>query len=143
MALGNLTYKTPNPVSAVGSNLTNYEGCGVTLADVYTVDLATATTDLPYGIIVVGADGITPGEYPSLVAASALEVVDAYGAVIQAKAGTGGVGVGDSLQVDANGAFVAAAGSANQYVWGYALTAATAGNQFLMRFAPYKVFSLS
>lgn len=142
MALGNLTYKTPNPISSVAANLTNSEGCGVVLSDVYTVDLATAVSDLPYGIIVVGADGITPGDYPSQVAASALEIVDAYGAVIQAKAGAGGVGVGDSLQVNNAGAFVAAAGTPNQYVWGYALTAAPAGAQFLMRFAPYKVFSL-
>lgn len=139
MALGNLTYKTPNPISSVGANLTASEGCGVTLAGEYLVDLATATSDLPYGIIVVGADGITPGEYPCQVAASALEIVDAYGAVIQAKAGAGGVAVGDSLQVSATGSFVAAAGSAGQYVWGYALTAAANGNQFLMRFQPYKV----
>lgn len=143
MALGNLTYKTPNPISSVGANLTASEGCGVTLAGEYLVDLATATSDLPYGIIVVGADGITPGDYPCQVAASALEIVDAYGAVIQAKAGAGGVAVGDSLQVNNAGAFVAAAGSPGQYVWGYALTAAAAGNQFLMRFAPYKVFSAS
>lgn len=142
MALGNLTYKTPNPIASVAANLTNSEGCGVVLSDSYTVDLATATSDLPYGIIVVGADGITPGDYPCQVAASALEIVDAYGAVIQAKAGAGGVGVGDSLQVDNAGAFVAAAGTPNQYVWGYALTAAPADAQFLMRFAPYKVFSL-
>lgn len=143
MALGNLTYKTPNPITNVGGNLTAFEGCGVTLADVYTVELANATSDLPYGIIVVGADSITPGTYPSQVAASALEIVDAYGAVIQAKAGAGGVAVGDSLQVTSAGAFVAAAGAANTYVWGYALTPAAAGQQFLMRFAPYKVFSLT
>jgi len=143
MALGNLTYKTPNPVSNVDANLTAFEGCGVYLSGAYTVDLAVATSDLPYGIIVVGADGITPGTYPSQVAASALEIVDAYGAVIQAKAGAGGVSVGDSLQVNNAGAFVAAAGAVNTYVWGYALTDAAAGQQFLMRFAPYKVFSLT
>jgi hypothetical protein len=140
MALGNLTYKTPNPVSNLENDLTDSEGCGVYLSDVYTVSLATTTARLPYGIVIVGANS-TDGTGSGQIAAGALEIVDAYGAVVQAKAGAGGVAVGDSLQVNNAGAFVAAAGAVGEYVWGYALTPAPAGQQFLMRFAPYTVFA--
>jgi len=141
MALGNLTYKTPNPISSITADLTDSEGCGIYLSEVYEVSIADTTARLPYGIVIVGsnsADGTGSG-----VTGGGLEIVDAYGAVVQARAGAASVAVGDSLQVNGSGAFVAAAGSPNQYVWGFALTPAAAGEQFLMRFAPYKVFSAS
>lgn len=142
MSLGPLTYKTPNPVSNLTEDLTNSEGCGVYLSDVYTVSLATSVSDLPYGVVIVGANS-TDGTGSGQVAAGALEIVDAYGAVVQVRAGASAISVGDSLQIDGDGAFVPDAGAANEYVWGYALTPADAGNQFLMRFAPYKVFALA
>lgn len=142
MSLGPLTYKTPNPVSNLTEDLTNSEGCGVYLSDVYTVSLATAVSNLPYGVVIVGANS-TDGTGTGQIAAGALEIVDAYGAVVQVRAGASAISVGDSLQVDGDGAFVPDAGAANEYVWGYALTPSDAGNQFLMRFSPYKVFSLT
>lgn len=143
MALGNLTYKTPNPINLIGSDLTNYEGCGVALTGPATVNLATAKTDIPYGVIVVGADSITPGTYDSQVAASALELVDAVGCVVQALAGTGGVTAGAEVSISASADFVAASSTAGDWVWGLALTDANAGEQFLLRFAPRKVYSLT
>ena len=140
MSLGPLTYKTPNPISNLGDDLTDSEGCGVYLSDVYEVSIADTTSRLPYGVVIVGANS-TDGTGSGQVAAGALEIVDAYGAVVQVRAGASAISVGDSLQVDGDGAFDAAAGAVGTYVWGYALTPADAGNQFLMRFAPYKVFA--
>lgn len=141
MALGNLTYKTPNPINQIEQDLTNFEGCGVVLTAQNTINITQVATEVPYGIVVVGGDSVTPGTYPSLIAASAIEVVDAYGAVVQALAGTGGVTV--NMLVSANstsGSFVDASGlGPGEYVWGIALTDAAAGEQFLLRFAPYLI----
>lgn len=138
MALGNLTYKTPNPINQIEQDFSAYEGCGVTLTAPATIDLAVVETVIPYGVIVVGSDSITPGTYPSQVAASALELVDAYGAVVQALAGTGGVTANMRVGIEAGGSYVDASGFiAGDYVWGIALTDAAAGEQFLLRFSPY------
>jgi len=138
MALGPLTYKTPNQITNITSDLTGSEGCGIKLTAQGTVGLATAQSDVPYGIVVVGAASIDGTYSPSgQVAAGALEIVDAYGAVVQVQAGAGAIAVGDSLQVNGSGQFIAAAGTVGEWVWGYALTAAPAGGQFLGRFAPY------
>ena len=134
MALGPLTYKTPNQITNITADLTDKEGRGVTLTAQGTIGLATAQTDLPYGIVVVGADSVAGGAGP--IAAGALEIVDAIGCVVQVGAG-GTIAIGDSLQVDGNAAFIAGAGTVNEYVWGYALTAAASGQQFLMRFQPF------
>lgn len=143
MALGNLTYKTPNPINQIDADLSNSEGCGVVLTALATVGLATAKTDIPYGVIVVGGDSVTPGTYPSLIAASAIEIVDAVGCVVQALAGTGGVTAGTEVSISASSDFVAASTTAGDWVWGLALTDAAAGEQFLLRFAPRKVYSLT
>jgi hypothetical protein len=139
MALGNLTYKTPNPINQIEQNLSAYEGCGVTLTAQATIDLATAQTEKPYGILVVGSDSIDPGTYPSQVAAAALELVDAYGAVVQALAGIGGVAAGNLVLVDTDGSFITSGAAASDYIWGMALTDAAAGEQFLLRFTPYLI----
>jgi hypothetical protein len=139
MALGNLTYKTPNPINQIEQNLSAYEGCGLTLTSQATIDLATAQTQIPYGILVVGGDSIDPGNYPSLIAASAIELVDAYGAVVQALAGTGGVNANNPVLVDTDGSFITTGGAVGDYVWGIALTDAAAGEQFLLRFTPYLI----
>jgi len=136
MALGPLTYKTPNQITFITADLSGSEGCGVTLAAQGTIGLATAQTDLPYGVVIVGAASVS-GTYTGQIAAGALEIVDAYGAVIQLQAGAAAIAVGDSLQVNGSGQFIAAAGTVGEWVWGYALTAAPAGGQFLGRFAPY------
>jgi hypothetical protein len=95
---------------------------------------------VPYGLIVTGSTSVGD-TYPGPIAAGALEIVDAYGAVIQAKAGAGAIAVGDPVSVTAGGVgtFVNSGIAAGDYVWGIALTAAPAGGQFLLRFAPYLI----
>ena len=138
MALGPLTYKTPAQITTIGSDLTGSEGCGVTLTSTQgAIEIANAATDLPYGIIVVGSTSVD-GTYPGAVAAGALEIVDALGCAVQVQAGAG------AITVNSSGQFVtAAAAAAGDWVWGYALTASPAGGQFLARFQPYKVYSLT
>ncbi|HSG20662.1 MAG TPA: DUF2190 family protein, partial [Burkholderiaceae bacterium] len=136
MALGPLTYKTPNQITTIAADLTGSEGCGVRLSSQGTVALATAQTSIPYGIVVVGAASVD-GTYPGQIAAGSLEIVDAVGCVVQVLAGSGAITVGTLLQVDGSGSFVASTPAVGEYVWGVALTAAPAGGQFLMRFLPY------
>ena len=139
MALGPLTYKTPAQITSIAADLTGSEGCGLTLttATQGRVEIANSPTDQPYGIVVVGADSVAGGAGP--IAAGALEIVDAYGAVVQGTAGAGAITVNMLLTVDSSGQFITSAGnvSVGQYYWGIALTAAPAGGQFLMRFQPY------
>jgi hypothetical protein len=93
-------------------------------------------TDLPYGIVVVGADSVAGGAGP--IAAGALEIVDAIGCVVQVKAGAGAITLGLPLTVNGSGQFVDGSSvTVGQWVWGYALTAAPIGGQFLMRFQPF------
>lgn len=136
MALGPLTYKTPNQITNITADLSGSEGCGVTLTAQGTIGLSTVQTELPYGVVVVGAASVS-GTYTGQVAAGALEIVDAYGAVCQVLAGSGAITVGTLLQVDGNAAFIASTAAVGEYIWGVALTAAPAGGQFLMRFQPY------
>ena len=138
MALGPLTYKTPNQVISIAADLSGSEGCGLTLttATQGRVEIANAATDFPYGIVVVGADSINGGA--GQIAAGALEIVDALGCVVQVKAGAVAITVGTGLTVNSSGAFISASGiSVGEWYWGFALTAAPAGGQFLMRFQPY------
>lgn len=136
MALGPLTYKTPNQITNITADLSGSEGCGVTLTAQGTIGLSTVQTEIPYGVVVVGAASVD-GTYTGQVAAGALEIVDAYGAVVQVLAGSGAITVGTLLQVDGSAAFIASTAAVGEYIWGYALTAAPAGGQFLMRFQPY------
>ena len=135
MALGPLTYKTPNQITNITADLTEKEGRGVTLTAQGTIGLSTAQTEVPYGIIVVGAASVD-GTYTGPVAAGALELVDAFGSTVQVIAG-GAIAVNDLLQVDGNAAFITSAAAVGEYTWGYALTAAASGQQFSMRFNPY------
>ena len=138
MALGPLTYKTPAQITSIAADLTGSEGCGLTLvtATQGRVEIANAATDLPYGIVVVGADSVAGGAGP--IAAGALEIVDAIGCVAQVQAGAGAITVGLALTVNSSGQFISASGiSVGEWYWGFALTAAPAGGQFLMRFQPF------
>jgi hypothetical protein len=146
MALGATTYKTPNIINKIGSDMTGKEGCGVTLnyGSANRVDLATATQAPPYGIIVTGTDSITPGTYPSAIGDAALELVDQLGCVVQVLiSANGGVVAGDYLLIDASdsdGTFTSIGNqtaAAGDWVWGYALTDADSSQQCLMRFQPY------
>jgi hypothetical protein len=139
MALGSLTYKTPVKIALIGSNLTDKAGFIVTLANPFGVELANAVADRPYGVIVVGCDSLTPGSYPSQIAAGALEIVDAYGATIVAMAGGTGVTFGSAVCVTANGdCNDAPALGAGEWIVGYALSTAPAGDSFLLSFQPVR-----
>ncbi len=139
MALGPLTYKTPAQITSIAADLTGSEGCGLTLttATQGRVEIANSPGDQPYGIVVVGADSVSGGAGP--IAAGALEIVDAYGCVVQAQAGAGAITVNMLVTVDSSGKFITSAGNVavGEYYWGIALTAAPAGGQFLLRFQPY------
>lgn len=148
MALGPTTYKTPNIINQIGSDLTSKEGCGLKLPYGFPnqVDVATAASDLPYGVVVTGTDSLTPGTYPSLIGDASLELVDQLGCVVQVLiSANGGVVAGDALVIDAgdaDGTFTSAGNitiAAGDWVWGYALTDADSSQQCLMRFQPAQV----
>ena len=143
MALGYTTYKTPNAIFTIGSDLTGKEGCGVWLHDQGSVRVATASTDTPYGIVTVGG----PSEddvYPGLIGGSSVEFVDMLGCTVQVTiSGTTSVAAGQYLQIDdgdANGTFTLfQLTTPGQWFWGLALTNAGPGEQCLMRFQPIPV----
>jgi hypothetical protein len=143
MALGATTYKTPNIINKIGSDMTDKEGCGVYLTVANTVDLATGTSDIPYGIIVTGTDSLTPGTYPSAIGDAALELVDQLGCVVQVLASSQfAIIAGDAILIDSTDADGTFTNTSDQpvgqgdWVWGYALTDAAQSEQFLMRFQP-------
>jgi hypothetical protein len=137
MALGSLTYKTPVKIAGIGSNLTDKAGFIVSLTAEEVVGLTTAANLRPYGVIVVGCDSLTPGTYPSQSAAGALEIVDAYGATIVAMAGGTGVTFGSAVCVTATGACNdAPVLGAGEWIVGFALSSAAAGESFLLSFQP-------
>jgi hypothetical protein len=143
MAFGYVTYKNFAPVNQIGSDLTNSEGCGLTLASEGSVELAEQTNYIPYAIIAVGTDSITPGTYPSAPVAGSLEIIDQLGVAVQVRASdAGAINAGDRISID-SAASVPGAFKANNipvdgdYVWGLALTDCSADEQFIMRFAPY------
>ena len=146
MALGTTTYKTPNIINQIGQNLTGKEGCGVYLQTANLVNIADVAYVPPYGIIVTGTDSLTPGTYPSAIGDASLELVDQIGCVVQVLISTyGTVTAGEFLFIDAidgDGTFVSlaqVAAAQGDWIWGYALTDAGAGEQCLMRFQPMQV----
>lgn len=152
MALGTLSYKTPNAINKIAQDLSGSEGCALKLSAQGVVSLAVTTASLPYGVVVVGCTSVDGTYWAStnsttkaqgVVAQSALELVDALGCVVQVSASaTGAIVAGDFIQVDAttaDGAFKANNSPASTtYVWGVALTDCAASGQFLLRFAPYR-----
>ncbi len=143
MALGATTYKTPNIINLIGSDMTGKEGCGVYLTAANTVDVASSTTVIPYGIIVTGTDSLTPGTYPSAIGDASLEMVDQLGCVVQVLiSSNGNVTAGDFLlidSVDQDGTFASVVNQApaeGDWIWGLALTDAASSEQCLMRFQP-------
>jgi hypothetical protein len=146
MALGATTYKTPNIINLIGSDMTGKEGCGVYLPVANGVDIATTPSAIPYGIIVTGTDSLTPGTYPSSIGDASLELVDQLGCVVQVLISTyGSVAAGEFLFIDnsdADGTFVSlsqVSSSQGDWIWGVALTDAGASEQCLMRFQPFVV----
>jgi hypothetical protein len=151
MALGNLTYKTPNAINKIAQDLSGSEGCALKLEAQGVVSLAVTTGSVPYGIVVVGSASVDGTYWAStnattkaqgVVAQSALEIVDALGCVVQVSASaTAAVAAGDYIQVDAataDGRFKTNnAPASGSFVWGLALTDCAASGQFLLRFAPF------
>jgi len=151
MALGNLTYKTPNAINKIAQDLSGSEGCALKMEAQGVVSLAVTQGSVPYGVVVVGSasvDGLywasttSTTKAQGVVAQSALEIVDALGCVVQASASaTGAIAAGDYIQVDAataDGRFKADnTPTAGTFVWGMALTDCAASGQFVLRFAPF------
>lgn len=151
MALGTLSYKTPNAINKIAQDLSGSEGCALKLDAQGVVSLAVTQGSVPYGVVVVGCasvDGLywastnSTTKAQGVVAQSALELVDALGCVVQVSASaTAAVAAGDYIQVDAvtaDGRFKADnTPTAGTFVWGLALTDCAASGQFVLRFAPY------
>lgn len=135
MALGSLTYKTPVKIAAIDQDLTTKAGYVVTLTGPETVDLCTALNYRPFGVITVGAPSIA-GTYPGQILAGALEIVDAYGAVIVAMAGGTGVTFGSAVSVTASGTLEDSTAGTGDWIVGFALSSAAAGESFLLQFMP-------
>lgn len=151
MALGNLTYKTPNAINKIAQDLSDSEGCALKLDAQGVVSLAVTQGSVPYGIVVVGCASVDGTYWAStnsttkaqgVIAQSALELVDALGCVVQVSASaTAAVAAGDYIQVDAttaDGRFKANnTPTSTTFVWGMALTDCAASGQFVLRFAPF------
>jgi hypothetical protein len=151
MALGTLSYKTPNAINKIAQDLSGSEGCALKLEAQGVVSLAVTTGSVPYGVVVVGCASVDGTYWAStnsttkaqgVVAQSALELVDALGCVVQVSASaTGAIAAGDYIQVDAttaDGRFKANNSPASSsFVWGLALTDCAASGQFVLRFAPF------
>ena len=143
MALGATTYKTPNIINLIASDMTGKEGCGVYLQGPNLVKIADLAGAPPYGIIVTGTDSLTPGTYNSAIGDASLELVDQLGCVVQVLiSSAGSVAAGEALLIDsadADGTFVSVNNQAlqqDEWLWGLALTDAGASEQCLMRFQP-------
>ena len=100
---------------------------------VTTLELVNNASDVPVGIVVVGAASDT-GTYPGY--ATSCEIYDTLiGCFDGAIAGSAGVTAGDAVMGAAAGAFVTAGAlGAGDFVVGYALTDAAAGEQFTIKF---------
>ena len=118
--------------AAAGRLLTiNVSDTGTT--GVTTLELANSAADLPVGVVVVGAASDS-GSYPGY--ATSCEIYDTLiGCFDGAIAGSGGVTAGQLVVADASGGFIyAATPAAGDFIVGYALTTAAAGEQFTIKF---------
>lgn len=137
MALADLNPRSTSKY-LIAADLTGAEGKLLTIdiaatatAGVTVVNLATGADKLPIGVVVVGAASDS-GLYPGY--ATSCEIYDTLiGCFDGALSGTGGVTAGDAVCGDASG-FVTASPGAGDFVVGYALTSAAAGEQFTIKF---------
>jgi hypothetical protein len=128
----------------INADLTGAEGKLLTInaADsangITTLELANNASDVPVGIVVVGAASDT-GTYPDY--ATSCEIYDTLiGCFDGALAGASGVTAGARVCSNASGSFdncVSPLG-AGDYTVGIALTSAAAGDQFTIKFLVYK-----
>lgn len=122
--------------TADAGKLLTIDVAGTTTAGVTVLELAAGPTAIPVGIVVVGAASDS-GSYPGY--ATSCEIYDTLiGCFDGALAGTGGVTNGDAVECSASGTFVTASPSAGDFIVGYALTDAVAGEQFTIKFAVTK-----
>ena len=98
---------------------------------VTTLELATSATDVPVGIVVVGAASDS-GSYPGY--ATSCEIYDTLIGCFDGALAGGNVTCGAAVEADGTGRFIVATPSAGDYVIGYAMTAAVAGEQFTIKF---------
>lgn len=129
----------------INTDLTGYDGTLLTInaADsatngVTTLEVANNASDVPVGIVVVGAASDS-GSYPGY--ATSCEIYDTLiGCFDGALAGASGVTAGARVCVNANGSFdncVSPLG-VGDYTVGIALTSAAADEQFTIKFLVYK-----
>ena len=139
MALADLNPRSTSKY-LIAADLTNQSGRLLTIdvaassaAGVPVLKLCTAETQVPVAAVVVGAASDS-GSYPGY--ATSCEIYDTLiGCFDGAIAGVGGVTAGDAIMGAAAGAFVTAAAlGAGDFVVGYALTDAAAGEQFTIKF---------
>ena len=139
MALADLNPRSTSKYF-IKTDLTGAEGKLLTInasdsatLGVTTLELANNASDIPVGIVVVGAASDT-GTYPGY--ATSCEIYDTLiGCFDGAIADASGVTAGDAVMGAAAGAFKTAAGlAAGDFVVGYALTDAAAGEQFTIKF---------
>ena len=100
------------------------------------LELANSATDVPVGIVVVGAASDS-GSYPGY--ATSCEIYDTLIGCFDGALAGGTITCGALVVADATGRFVVAATpAAGDYVIGNAMTAAVAGEQFTIKFNAYK-----
>ena len=139
MALADLNPRSTSKY-LIAADLTNQSGRLLTIdaaasstAGVTVLKLCTAETEVPVAAVVVGAASDT-GTYPGY--ATSCEIYDTLiGCFDGAIADAAGVSAGDAIMAAAAGAFKTATTlAAGDYVVGYALTDAAAGEQFTIKF---------
>ena len=123
-------------LSAADGKLLTIDVGDTTTYGVTVLKVASGPTSIPVGIVVVGAASDT-GSYPGY--ATSCEIYDTLiGCFDGAIAGSGGVTNGDAVECDSSGTFVTASPSAGDFIVGFALTDADAGEQFTIKFAVTK-----
>lgn len=123
-------------LTADAGKLLTIDVSDTTTAGVTVLKLATGPTSIPVGVVVVGAASDI-GTYPGY--ATSCEIYDTLiGCFDGAIAGSGGVTNGAAVECSAAGTFVTASPSAGDFIVGFALTDAAAGEQFTIKFSVTK-----
>lgn len=138
MALADLNPRSTSKY-LIALDLTGAEGTLLTIdvaatasAGVTVLKNATDPSELPVAVVVVGAASDS-GSYPGY--ATSCEIYDTLiGCFDGAIAGLGGVTASAAVECDGSGTFIVATPSAGDFVVGYALTSAAAGEQFTIKF---------
>ena len=126
-------YLIPGDLTGAEGRLLTIDAAATATAGVTVLTIAAAETDVPVAVVVVGAASDS-GSYPGY--ATSCELYDTLiGCFDGALAGAGGVSAGQAVMCGAAGTFITAAAlGAGDFVVGYALTDAPAGEQFTIKF---------